>query len=372
VLIFSVLLDRAFYNQWTFPPYRFLYFNIAQSLAVFYGRNRWDYYLTEGYPLLLTTYLPFALFGLYRALQASHTTSSSATIRPQLATVAIIVPAVLSLVSHKEVRFIYPLLPILHVLAADPITSFIRPSPSDSRHGRPPWRSTLLPLLLLLNVLIALLTTQYHQPAPLKVMDYLRHEHEKQYLTQPPVEAHLPPADSVMTVGFLMPCHSTPWRSHLVHPGIRAWALGCEPPIHLDPSQRQGYLDEADQFYESPQRFLMNKLGKPPARKNMLGGKMPQTGLGSDVEAAAWDGKEGKKVWPEYLVFFQGLEKDLRTATKDSGYGECWRGWNSYFHDDWRRTGDMIVWCLRTKEERRGGTGNVILSERQRSSNLFH
>ncbi len=34
VLTVSVLCDRYYFGFWTFPPYRFLYFNISQSLAV--------------------------------------------------------------------------------------------------------------------------------------------------------------------------------------------------------------------------------------------------------------------------------------------------------------------------------------------------
>ncbi|KAI4236231.1 MAG: hypothetical protein LQ352_008026, partial [Teloschistes flavicans] len=61
VLAASAVVDRLYYQQWTFPPLRFLYFNLAQSLSVHYGRNDWHYYLSQGYPLLLTTFLPFAL-----------------------------------------------------------------------------------------------------------------------------------------------------------------------------------------------------------------------------------------------------------------------------------------------------------------------
>lgn len=45
----------------------------------------------------------------------------------------------------------------------------------------------------------------------------------------------------VVSVGFLMPCHSTPWQSRLHRPdletiegsgeGGKAWFIGCEPPV---------------------------------------------------------------------------------------------------------------------------------------------
>ena len=361
VLIISAMFDRIFYRQWTFPPMRFLYFNIAQSLAVFYGRNRWDYYLSEGLPLLLTTYIPFGILGLYRAFQVrspdlpERSQTLSIFIRRQLGLVSLLVPFVLSFISHKEVRFIYPLLPVLHVLAAAPFTDFFLLAVSPVSPIRNETRSHLkvlaLGMLVGINILIGFFATQYHQPGPLSVLAYLRHEHQQHYLTQPPATAHIARADTTMIIGFLMPCHSTPWRSHLVHPDIKGWALGCEPPVNLNSSEHEGYLDEADQFYADPERFLKTTLGRPPPhRKGVFGTKSAQHGLGMDKaqlgEEQAWDGKPGRKMWPEYLVFFEALEPSLKHIMKDSGYSECWRGWNSYFHDDWRRKGDIIVWCL--------------------------
>jgi GPI mannosyltransferase 3 len=354
----SALFDRAFYEQWVFPPLRFLHFNIVQSLAVFYGHNDWHYYLSQGYPLLLTTLLPFALTGLYQTLKQGypdHARDLAIGIKFQLAVVALAVPFILSFISHKEVRFIYPLLPMLHVLAAQPFAHYFLPAISATfplRGARERQLKTfILAGLLTANVLIAIFATRYHQTAPLTVMEYLRHEHEIHYLTQPPAESHLTRADTTMTVGFLMPCHSTPWRSHLVSPGIKAWALGCEPPIHLNLSSRAGYRDEADQFHDDPKRFLYKTLGKPPRAKSLLGSKTAKRGLGwepaSRHEGEAWDGKPGVKPWPEYLVFFEAMEHPITDVVKAGGYAECWRGWNAFFHDDWRRRGDIVVWCLR-------------------------
>ncbi|MCJ1269487.1 hypothetical protein MMC22_009379 [Lobaria immixta] len=363
VLLSSALIDRLYYQRWTFPPLRFLYFNIAQSLAVFYGRNDWHYYLSQGCPLLLTTYLPFAVVGLYQSLSSSESSSTrsntsalASTIKRQLALTSLLVPLILSFISHKEIRFIYPLLPPLHLLAAPPITGYFLPS-SSSYHPNPGRRRhLLLPLILLVNLAIAFLATTSHQPAPLSVLTYLRTQYTTHHLSQPPPNSLLPPAPSTMTVGFLTPCHSTPWRSHLVHRGINAWALSCEPPLHLAPgSPRADYLDEADQFYANPSAWLARELGPPPLgpRSHFLLGHAPP--LPPPVEpfatssSAAGDGRKNKnlKTWPEYLVFFGALEPDLARVLRGSRYEECWKGWNGWVHDDWRRRGGMRVWCLR-------------------------
>ena len=366
----STFVDRLYYEQWTFPPLRFLYFNIAQSLAVFYGKNDWHYYLSQGYPLLLTTFLPFGCIGIWQSLfpperppEYLNDSTSTKTIKYQIATMVVLVPSVLSFISHKEVRFVYPILPLLHILAAVPFTTFFLPGVSLAipRTSRFTAKRLLLALLLIVNVTIAFVTTTSHQTAPLTVMTYVRNQHTKYYLTQPPSD-FLKPAPSTMTVGFLMPCHSTPWRSHLVHPSVRAWALTCEPPVNMNASARAHYLDEADRFYADPKQFLATTLGNPPVLKkpraswfSWFGSRRrlkKELGREGMIDTDAWDGREGPKSWPEYLVFFEQMEPTMKEVLMGSAYRDCWRGWNSWAHDDWRRKGDIVVWCLRKQGDK--------------------
>ncbi|KAJ5610701.1 hypothetical protein N7510_007420 [Penicillium lagena] len=339
LLVVSTLVDRLFYGIWTFPPFRFLYFNIAQSLAVFYGRNDWHYYISQGYPLLLTTALPFAIVGLYRALIAPAGDLQT-TIRVQLAAVCVLMPAALSLISHKEVRFIYPLLPSLHILAAPPLVQFFSPAiRSHSAQAYTPQRLTLI-FLVLVNLVIAVYTTIFHMSGPLDVLSYLRGQHE---VHSQQLSGRETTAESGITAGFLMPCHSTPWRSHLVHPTIHAWALSCEPPIDFNETQKAAYRDEADQFYDNPDQFL---------RQNMAGGlrhlpRRPSYAPGSRSLGSS----QSQHEWPDYLVFFAQLESTLRPLLRGSSYAECRRTWNTHWHDDWRRQGDIVVWCLDPAEQ---------------------
>ena len=312
VLAVSVFSDRLFYHAWTFPPLRFVHFNVSQNLAVFYGRNRPDYYLTEGLPLLLTTYLPLAVVGLAQALSRSRRSRnvSTATVQRSLSILSATIvtsTAAFSLISHKEVRFMYPLLPPLHVLAALPASRFFR-RPAVSRRF-------ILNVILLTNIAVAFYVSQVHQRGVIDVMAYLRQQHEARLAQN---------ASTVTTVGFLMPCHSTPWRSHLVYPGIHAWALTCEPPVDIPPERRGGYLDEADRFYMNPSAYMQTHLVEPSAPNAVRG---------------------FHRLWPQYLMFFEQLEPTLRKHASDKGYRECWRGFNTHWHDDWRRKGYVVVWC---------------------------
>lgn len=346
----STVADRLFYGIWTFPPLRFLYFNIAQSLAVFYGSNDWHYYISQGYPLLLTTLLPAALIGLYTTLTARKSTvgdSLQTAIRAQLATVCLVMPFVLSLISHKEVRFIYPLLPCLHILAAPPLVQFFYPAIYSPAYARYTPRMLILIFLVLVNVVIALYTTLYHASGTIKVLSYLRQQHQTHSasITKRGTDST---SETGISAGFLMPCHSTPWRSHLVYPTINAWALSCEPPIDLNATQKAVYRDEADQFYDDPDQFLHQNMAGGlrhfPRRPSYISPAHHSLSGNAPDEAPRHD-------WPDYLIFFAQLEPTLHPLLRSSHYDECWRTFNTDWHDDWRRRGDVVVWCLDTVEQ---------------------
>lgn len=320
---------------------------------MFYGSNDWHYYLSQGLPLLLTTYLPFALIGLWKATSLNEGDGQrlptiAASIRTQLVFMILSMIATLSLITHKEVRFIYPLLPLLHIIAAPrildffsvtaaPRAVFVKTSPStEPALSLSPsiWKRVLLVTLLCTNLGVAFYTTQYHQRGVLDVLAFLKSDYEDLHLNQRGTPLYLEsptdaPAQNETFAAFLMPCHSTPWRSRLVYPTLRAWALTCEPPLHIPatlPSsnipnpERKKYLDEADRFYADPVGFLRTEVND----------------------------REQLREWPRYVVGFEGIGPALKEYYEEEMRGwtvrEKWRGFNSHWHDDWRRRGDVVVW----------------------------
>jgi len=242
----------------------------------------------------------------------------------------------LSLISHKEVRFIYPILPFLHIISARPLTRFL---PARA----PLSRKATIGILLLLNLSLAGYASQTHQRGVLSVLHYLRHKHEARNNLSSYQSSSAPTAVLNTTVAFLMPCHSTPWRSHLVYPEITAWALSCEPPLSIPLADRASYLDEADEFYirPGPRRWLRDNM-ESVATVSAAGSRSAQFLAAQDPKFKA----AYRRPWPQNLVFFAALEGELTDVLRGSRYSECWRGFNSHFHDDARRVGDVVVWCL--------------------------
>ncbi len=324
ILVLSTAADRYFYGTFVLPPLRFLYFNVVKSLAIFYGSNRWDYYFTEGLPLLLTTALPFAGWGIWQALAHRPRSVDEANYRERqakflLAVMIITTVLLFSLLAHKEVRFIYPLLPMLHILAAEPLATYFN---FGLMPPRPRRRRLILAICMAFNLIVIFYTSMVHQRGVIDVMHYLRHQHETNLALSTTGTAET-------TVGFLMPCHSTPWRSHLIYPEIDAWALTCEPPLNLTMAEREIYLDEADVFYDDPVAWLNANMAGSAAK-----GEEQRT-LGAPLE----------RPWPQCLVFFSQLEPAIVPILETNSYRESWRTFNTHWHDDWRRKGDVAVWC---------------------------
>lgn len=202
-----------YFGKWTFTPLNFLKVNLS-SVALFYGGNPWHYYLTQATPILLTTCLPLFLHGAYLTLSKQPMQQGS---RPALRLLLGLIAwtiSIYSLAGHKEWRFIHPILPIMHI--------FCTLSLMTREATTPPSLATVFTkpkgFIVLLSLPVILYTTFIHGRAQIAVMHHLRSI----------------PTEDLQTIGFLMPCHSTPWMAYLHRPHLvrgNAWTLGCEPPI---------------------------------------------------------------------------------------------------------------------------------------------
>ncbi|KAI9276079.1 Alg9-like mannosyltransferase family-domain-containing protein [Sporodiniella umbellata] len=287
VLFLNVLIDTGVYEStWSrlfkspiITSYLFFKVNVVNGISLFYGVHKWHWYLVQGLPVVLTSMMPFGLFGLYKIRDNPNLYNR---IKPLLLMSAWVV-FVYSLLPHKEFRFIYPIVPVLLM-----VTSYgLHQIPSSI------WRKRAYIFLILTQLPMAFYLSFYHQRGVIESMLWLRAEIQKA---------------RVESIGVLMPCHSTPWDSILHSPHIPKWFLSCEPPLSLNS------VDEADLFYQDPALFL--KLNT------------------------------NDRIWPtSHLVLFDNLLSKLDQELQKLGYKECQRFFNSHFHDDSRRKGDVVILC---------------------------
>jgi phosphatidylinositol glycan class B len=115
LFIFSVLCDRYFYGEWVLAPYEYFYQNIVLNKASDYGVSPWYYYLIK--PIMLGLWLPGLLVmgaAVWYAIKKPK----------DVITLCMLVFLIgHMLVSHKEVRFLYPIGVLLPFLVWDRLES---------------------------------------------------------------------------------------------------------------------------------------------------------------------------------------------------------------------------------------------------------
>ncbi|KAG9489380.1 hypothetical protein GDO78_005391 [Eleutherodactylus coqui] len=209
----SLIIDWMYYGKWTIVQWNFLKFNVVQNLGSFYGSHPWHWYVTQGFPVIIGTHLPFFVHGCMVAPR-----------RYRILLVAIVWTLLIySTLSHKEFRFIYPVLPLCMIFCGFSFSNIKR------------WKKAAIGLLVLSNLLPALYTGLIHQRGALDIMTNVQQLCHKE--------------NSSLLV--LMPCHSIPYYSH-VHCPIKMNFLECPPDLE----DHDTYIDEADVFYASPLAWL--------------------------------------------------------------------------------------------------------------------
>ncbi|XP_051484770.1 GPI mannosyltransferase 3 isoform X2 [Apus apus] len=245
----SLIIDRVFFGEWVLVQLNFLKFNVLQNLGTFYGSHPWHWYFTQGLPVILGTHLPFFIHGCVLAPK-----------RYRIFLVAVIwTVLVYSMLSHKEFRFIYPVLPFCMVFCGYSL-----------KHLKA-WKKSAASFLLISNLLPALYTGLIHQRGSLDVMSHIQQLCSNSHQSQ-------------AFVFIMMPCHSTPFYSH-VHCPLKMRFLECPPDL----MGNESYTDEADLFYSDP-------LG--------------------------WLNKEfyNDTLLPSHLIFFNVLEQEISSFLASRGF----------------------------------------------------
>jgi phosphatidylinositol glycan class B len=185
---------------------------------------------------------------------------------PQLALLGIIVPYIVlhSFSSHKEFRFLLPILPLICILAGYAISRMVKVAEDAATQssegcgytmsGRcfPTLPKLLLVALILLNYPQLFYLGLIHQRGPIAVSRYLVSVIEKE---DPPVYNQ----KKQLSIHYLMGCHSAPLYSHVHIPNVPvvAWQLDCSPNCRSNPD----VVCESDAFSSDSLGFVMSAYG---------------------------------------------------------------------------------------------------------------
>lgn len=118
------------------------------------------------------------------------------------------------------------------------------------------------------------------------------------------------------------------------------------PPSGQDAST---YRDQSDFFYASPTDYLLARF---PPSVNLSFPSSPFVPPHSSSTTSSSNDLGWTHEWPSHLVVFDALLKQdggtVERLLKERGYREERRLWNSHWHEDERRRGDVVVlrWAL--------------------------
>lgn len=275
------------YNSLVFVPINFLKFNLFSSGGDYYGTHPWHWYFTQGFTVMLFSFLPFSVLGIYKSKKW------------WLSGIIVWVLGIYSFLGHKEFRFVLPVLPVslmfsgylLAEMAKSDLSETTRKKPGMSA-GWPPKLQLTIFFLLLTNVTMALYMSLVHQRGSEDVMYYLAKEARN---------------DKVESILFLMPCHATPYYSTL-HRNLPMRFLDCSP------SEVKGVLNESDCFLMNPLNFASDILKELPL--------------------------------PSHIVLFDAEERHLRELLESYSFKEVKRFFHAHFKVDRDLQGSIAVYAL--------------------------
>ncbi|KAJ6673470.1 GLYCOSYLTRANSFERASE [Salix viminalis] len=287
VLGLSCLLDRLMYGSWVIVPLNFLKFNFLSSGGDYYGTHKWHWYFSQGFTVMLFTFLPFSIAGSIK--------SKCWKLSGLIAWVLI----VYSVQGHKEFRFVLPMLPIALMFSGYSL-SVMEKADSDSRRKgsldshmkRPSKVGFAIFFLLATNIPMALYMSLVHQRGTEDVMIYLSKEAQNQ---------------KVKGILFLMPCHATPYYSTL-HYDLPMRILDCSP------SEEKGIPDESDHFMMDPVSFVSTLMTN--------------------------------RSLPSHVVLFDSEEQLLRDFLISHSFTEIRRFFHAHFKVDRDLQASVVVYAL--------------------------
>lgn len=288
----AVAIDTFVHGSLLLSPYEFIRFNVYEGIGSFYGEHPWYWYVNVGLPTVLgVATLPF-LFAAVETIRHRQVYKERAILLLSVLFTVVIY----SLLPHKEFRFMLQILPICLYVSADFMSRWSRKA-----SGKLVWLAALV--LLVLNAIPAGYLSLVHQRGTLDVMSSLQNI-ARNYQDESGQGAKFL---------FLMPCHSTPYHSHIHHNTTMRF-LRCEPHFY----ENHVFRDEAETFYKDPISWLRRNIPVHP-----------------------------RSAMPSHVIAFDVLEPEIKDFL--TNYEKL----DSFFHSDY-------------KTERIGG--NVVIYERYNPS----
>ena len=287
-------IDSMMYGKLVFIPWNFFRINFMYNIGSQYGVEPWYYYFTH-------TFLPLLNISCLMALKGITITQSRENPNKIYLASIVFTIILLSLIPHKEQRFLLPLFPLILCYGAQYLDQF---------NGRMYDKRILAVFISILNLVPLIYLLFAHKVGATNVVSYLAKE----------LETNKTGAFNQTNILFLLPCHSTPFYSHF-HLDYRLDFLKCPPVIDSNWEDYAEGKDESDFFFDFPQKWI-------------------------EINFAAESRNTPSKL-PSHIVIFnkQADLEILKTFFTDNNYVKCMDIFNTLISENNRHGTRIYVYC---------------------------
>jgi len=309
-LFIGCVIDWYFYGFGAVPFLGNFHFNVILGYGNLYGTHPIHWYITAGLPAISGLLFPFFLYEIFQVNKTLRKTKSSKSRVDPKVTLAIVIFSYImfhSFSSHKEFRFILPILPLVCILAGSAIHKFIscdddEDDNSDNNNNKASSlrskRKNIVIISILLNYPVLFYLGMVHQRAPISVNQAISSYIERLERVKNENNIKMDESKEIPTfsysIHYLMGCHSTPLYSHLHIPSTRTtksndnrsedsiaidtWTLDCSPECRLNSSC------PSDAFVSDPSDFISKTYSS--ARTITLNHKNSHTSTSSEEDSS--------------------------------------------------------------------------------------
>jgi GPI mannosyltransferase 3 len=286
--LLSLLFDYMLFGKLVIPLLNFYRFNVTLGVDKLYGVYPFYWYFVDGLLLPLAGLLPFIVLFLRKQFlpqntKKENTNKLSFSVVNELAVCSFVYVLLLSTASHKEHRFLLPVLPFFSIMAGEGISEWIN---VKKRLNVPSFLRYLLDNVLVIigsaHIFLFLYISCIHQFGSVAIASHFGHlfhrlENPVQFVESrnQSNQVFIAPVSSFFDVHFLMPCHSTPFYSVIHNKYGSLVQLDCNPysrlPSLLDSSELKTNhhfvrnFSESTLFETDPASFLDQMYGPTPS-----------------------------------------------------------------------------------------------------------
>eukprot|EP01138_Halocafeteria_seosinensis_P006634 gb/GECG01006782.1/.p1 GENE.gb/GECG01006782.1/~~gb/GECG01006782.1/.p1 ORF type:complete len:709 (+),score=48.80 gb/GECG01006782.1/:1-2127(+) len=119
----SVAVDSLFWGKWVWPEGVVLFFNTVENKSSQWGTEPWHWYITSAIPRVLLTALLFFPVGLMWFRKGKMQWKLDSISTPFAVSAALFV-GLYSILPHKELRFLFPSVPLFVLVCANGVAKF--------------------------------------------------------------------------------------------------------------------------------------------------------------------------------------------------------------------------------------------------------